>query len=366
MEVKMKALDNCEVRKTMKKMTIPTGLEHAINGGMGPDIRFACQFYAAHWRRVKRAWSYPEHTHTMFELNMVLDGEQRMTVGGQSIMQRAGDILFIRPGVVHNSGGPASGDEMEYFCLHFDVDDLTLRRSLLAMPKIKIAVGGDGSSVDVHGDPPPSIGGRAAAHGGRPTTVDRSSDANSVSASAKAEAAFRSALYDIAETVKREQSGSPRDRLASLAVSLRFLAALGEWVLAEEVSRLPLGPASPAATENAVALAAEIELRMQQLVGQVGGENAAVERVGIEKIAARLGYSPAYCNRIFRQTYGMSPRQYLSSLMIREAKLMLMDPNLTVEQVAERLGYRDVSQFSKQFKRWMNVSPMGFRRLSHE
>jgi AraC-like DNA-binding protein len=266
----------------------------------------------------------------MFELNMVLEGEQRMTVGGQSFVQRAGDILFIRPGIVHSSAGPASGDEMEYFCLHFDVDDLVLRRSLLALPKIKIASDGEGNPV-----------------------------------SAVAEAAFRSTLYDIAGTVKREQSGSPRDRLASLAVSLRFLAALADWVLAEE-GRLTLVPASPAAAENAVALAAEIERRLQQLVGQVDGDDAAVERVGVEKIAARLGYSPAYCNRIFRQTYGMSPRQYLSSLMIREAKLLLMDPSLTVEQVAERLGYRDVSQFSKQFKRWMNVSPMGFRRLSHD
>jgi AraC-like DNA-binding protein len=190
--------------------------------------------------------------------------------------------------------------------------------------------------------------------------------ANAGPVSSEAEAAFRSALYDIAETVKREHSGSPRDRLTTLAVSLRFLAALSDWVLAEREDRLPLGPASPAAAENAVALAAEIELRLQQLVGQDGGGEAAVERVGIEKIAARLGYSPAYCNRIFRQTYGMSPRQYLTSLIVREAKLLLMDPGLTVEQVAERLGYRDVSQFSKQFKRWMNVSPMGFRRLSHD
>ncbi|MNC59455.1 DNA-binding transcriptional regulator AraC [compost metagenome] len=60
----------------------------------------------------------------------------------------------------------------------------------------------------------------------------------------------------------------------------------------------------------------------------------------------------------------MSPRQYLSDLIIRHAKLLLLDNSLSVEAIAHRLGYRDVSHFSKQFKRWTGLPPMGYRRLT--
>ncbi|MOA61099.1 HTH-type transcriptional activator Btr [compost metagenome] len=62
----------------------------------------------------------------------------------------------------------------------------------------------------------------------------------------------------------------------------------------------------------------------------------------------------------------MSPRQYLSGLIIRHAKLMLLDNSLSVEAIAHRLGYRDVSHFSKQFKRWTGLPPMSYRQLTAE
>ncbi|WP_425414644.1 hypothetical protein [Paenibacillus harenae] len=33
--------------------------------------------------------------------------------------------------------------------------------------------------------------------------------------------------------------------------------------------------------------------------------------------------------------------------------------------MAYRLGYRNVSHFSKPFKRWMNLSPAAFGKLTH-
>ena len=78
-----------------------------------------------------------------------------------------------------------------------------------------------------------------------------------------------------------------------------------------------------------------------------------------------MGYSPAHCQRVFRQAYGMSPRQYMTLLKLNHAKRLLQDPTRSIEQISETLGYRDVSQFSKQFKRWMNLSPSAYRQLSH-
>jgi AraC-like DNA-binding protein len=89
------------------------------------------------------------------------------------------------------------------------------------------------------------------------------------------------------------------------------------------------------------------------------------ERIGIEKIAEQLGYSSAYCNRVFRKAYGISPRQFMTTLQLRQARLILMDTSLSIEQIAIMLGYHDISHFSKHFKRWMNISPIAYRQLSH-
>lgn len=299
------------------------GTQHSMDGRMSPDIQAAFHIFAAHWRKVNSEWHYPVHTHPMFEINIVLQGSQQMLVGGQSYVQHSGDILFIRPGVAHSSQGTDSGEEMTYYCLHFDIDDLVLRRSLMTV-----------DTVSLSGDTPEL-------------------------------AAIRSSLdVLISSTILSEASDSDaqRSRLMTLHASLQLFTALSGWVL----TALPTPSRStvPGVTENTVALANAIEGLLQESVFTAA---ATGSRAGsIEDIAARLGYSPNHCNRAFRQIFGLPPRQYLSDLIIRHAKLLLLDNSLSVESIAHRLGYRDVSHFSKQFKRWTGLPPMGYRQLTEE
>lgn len=293
-----------------------TAYLNSIDGQMSPDLQAAFHIFAAHWRKVNQDWQYPVHTHPMFEINVVLSGEQHMSVANKSYVQQSGDILFIRPGVEHSSLGSKSSHDMTYYCLHFDIDDLTLRRALLTI-----------DAVSLSGDTPELR-------------------------------AIRSALdVIINSSILSESNDTHRNRLITLHASLQLLTALSGWVLSE----MPL-IAVTEATENTVALANAIEGLLQESVSTaaVTGERGD----GIERIAAKLGYSTTHCNRAFHQIYGMSPRQYLSRLIIRHAKLLLMDNTLSVERIAHQLGYRDVSHFSKQFKRWTGLPPMGYRRLT--
>ncbi|SFJ78861.1 AraC-like ligand binding domain-containing protein [Paenibacillus sp. UNC496MF] len=91
--------------------------QHAL-----PDFRFSAQLYGTHGRTVGEGWTYPDHDHPLFELNLVLEGRQTMTLDGVDYEQREGDLLLIQPGVAHRSRiGPSPS--MTYFCLHLDVDD---------------------------------------------------------------------------------------------------------------------------------------------------------------------------------------------------------------------------------------------------
>ncbi|KRE38768.1 AraC family transcriptional regulator [Paenibacillus sp. Soil522] len=294
---------------------LPFGRENSIQELMTPDLQFAFQIVAAHKRTVNEQWSYPEHHHTMFELNMVLEGEQTMHAESSSFVQHAGDILFIPPGVMHRSDGSSGKEKMTYFCLHFDIDDLTLRRSLMSMQTTLLLAGSPSS------------------------------------------AAIRNTLKRLIQSLQYAETGLQRDKLAFLSDTFLMLSALTNWTIEEGTGELH----GKEASENEVSLAATME---RELRSASAADRSLEERIGIEKMAARLGYSPAYCKRVFQRVYGMSPRQYLTGLIIRQAKLLLINTELTIEDIAYQLGYRDISQFSKQFKRWMNLSPAAFRKLT--
>jgi AraC-like DNA-binding protein len=70
-----------------------------------------------------------------------------------------------------------------------------------------------------------------------------------------------------------------------------------------------------------------------------------------------VGISNGYGFRVFKQIYGVSPREYLSKIKINEAKKLLMKPQYTVTDISDALGYKNLTNFSRQFKRWTGLSP---------
>jgi AraC-like DNA-binding protein len=44
------------------------------------------------------------------------------------------------------------------------------------------------------------------------------------------------------------------------------------------------------------------------------------------------------------------------------AETLLRDPRLSIDEVAERVGYADTSNFTRAFRRWTGKTPAVFRR----
>jgi AraC-like DNA-binding protein len=86
--------------------------------------------------------------------------------------------------------------------------------------------------------------------------------------------------------------------------------------------------------------------------------------IHIQPIIASLGISPNYGLEIFQKVYNMSPRKYLSQLKLQEAKILIQQPNVSLKEISNRLGYKNLSHFSRQFKRWTGLSPTEFRKNS--
>jgi len=75
-----------------------------------------------------------------------------------------------------------------------------------------------------------------------------------------------------------------------------------------------------------------------------------------------------YCNlsqrtllRRFRLATGFSPKQYIIQLKIEKAKQQMELENISVEKIGYKLGYSDISNFTKVFKKVAGISPAEFR-----
>ncbi|WIM97332.1 helix-turn-helix domain-containing protein [Actinoplanes oblitus] len=77
--------------------------------------------------------------------------------------------------------------------------------------------------------------------------------------------------------------------------------------------------------------------------------------------AARLGVSASALNETVRQAMGATPGQVIRRLRTLEAKRLLAGAELSVTQVARRLGFADPAYFCRFFRRETGRTPGGFR-----
>ncbi|WP_374209775.1 AraC family transcriptional regulator [Glycomyces sp. TRM65418] len=81
----------------------------------------------------------------------------------------------------------------------------------------------------------------------------------------------------------------------------------------------------------------------------------------VADLAGEAGVSRALLAKRFSEVMGEPPLTYLTEWRMELAEELLADPDLTVAQVARRVGYADQFGFSNAFKRRKGKSPTAFR-----
>ncbi|QDQ09859.1 AraC family transcriptional regulator [Streptomyces spectabilis] len=82
----------------------------------------------------------------------------------------------------------------------------------------------------------------------------------------------------------------------------------------------------------------------------------------VRECAARLGVSVSYLNEAVKAAMGRTPGELLRQARAHEAKRLLVRTELTVRQVADRVGFTDPAYFCRFFRRETGTSPGDFRR----
>ena len=84
----------------------------------------------------------------------------------------------------------------------------------------------------------------------------------------------------------------------------------------------------------------------------------------VEYLAEQLNLSPRYLSDVLRSLTGHNAQQKIHDTLIEKAKEYLTATNLSVAEVAFRLGFEHPQSFNKLFKKKTNQTPIEFKHSS--
>lgn len=84
--------------------------------------------------------------------------------------------------------------------------------------------------------------------------------------------------------------------------------------------------------------------------------------ITLENIAPLFGYNSSYLGKIFSKKMGENFNSYVDHIRIERSKELLLNDDMKVYLIAEKVGYRNVDYFHIKFKKYVGQSPAEFRK----
>ena len=81
----------------------------------------------------------------------------------------------------------------------------------------------------------------------------------------------------------------------------------------------------------------------------------------LAQVARHVGLSPSYFSSLFRETVGVSFREYLNRVRVEESKHLLLSTDYSLADIAVAMGFPDQSYYCKKFKKIVGMTPGKYR-----
>ena len=92
-----------------------------------------------------------------------------------------------------------------------------------------------------------------------------------------------------------------------------------------------------------------------------------VERdINLEECAKHFNYNANYLSRWFKKTIGMTYTDFVTSKKMELCKTLLVDSDISVNELAERFGYSSPQNFIRVFKKYTLMTPGQYRKQERE
>ena len=88
------------------------------------------------------------------------------------------------------------------------------------------------------------------------------------------------------------------------------------------------------------------------------------EPLTLEAVAGEAAMSPFHFLRVFARVIGVTPHQYLVQCRLRSAARLLADDARSITEIAVDVGFGDLSNFVRTFRRAAGISPRAYRQMA--
>ena len=88
------------------------------------------------------------------------------------------------------------------------------------------------------------------------------------------------------------------------------------------------------------------------------------EKIYIETLADIIGVSPDYFTKMFKDSIGTTPIDYINGVKVNHSLRLLTMTDTPVNEIAEKVGFSGPNYFHKIFKSYMVTSPLAYRKAA--
>jgi AraC family transcriptional regulator, transcriptional activator of pobA len=108
----------------------------------------------------------------------------------------------------------------------------------------------------------------------------------------------------------------------------------------------------------------DLRFKDEPLLAEVFGfiEERYRERVSLKDVARAVSLSSGHLTTVVRRKTGRTVQEWIVERRMVEARRLLVETDLAVEEVGRRGGYGDAGYFVRSFRRAHGATPLGWRR----
>lgn len=86
------------------------------------------------------------------------------------------------------------------------------------------------------------------------------------------------------------------------------------------------------------------------------------QELSIEQLALIMGYSKPHFMSLFKQHAGISCMDFIIRVRLNQAKQLLIHSHLSILEIADKVGFQNISHFNRQFKKHYLATPSQYRK----
>jgi YesN/AraC family two-component response regulator len=85
------------------------------------------------------------------------------------------------------------------------------------------------------------------------------------------------------------------------------------------------------------------------------------EDLSMQMVAKAMNYSDAYFCKLFKQCFHANFSTWLNEFRVQQAKALLSDTQMSIQEVSRACGYADANYFARIFRRVTGKTPTQYR-----